>query len=77
MGKPLLPIFLCPNQSQRTTLAPRNANVPILIVTKRLFVNVDGCIVEHANKGIRPLAALQNKQAIKFTANELTLSRRK
>jgi hypothetical protein len=27
-----------------------NPNVPILVVTKRLFIYVDGCIVEHANK---------------------------
>jgi hypothetical protein len=27
VGKPLLPMFLCPNQSQRTTLGPRNAVV--------------------------------------------------
>jgi hypothetical protein len=27
MGKPLLPMFLCPNQSQRTTLASQNTVV--------------------------------------------------
>jgi hypothetical protein len=51
--------------------------VPILIVTKRFFVNVDGCIIEHANEGIRLLATPQNKQTIKFTANELILPRSK
>jgi hypothetical protein len=54
-----------------------NSNVPIFIVTKRFFINVDGCIVEHANVGIRLLATPQNKHTIKFIANELILSRNK
>jgi hypothetical protein len=31
--------------------------VAILVVTKRLLVNVDGRFVEHAHEGVRALAA--------------------
>jgi hypothetical protein len=52
-------IFICADvhlfQVIITSLLPHilgiiNPNVSILVVTKRLFINVDGCIVEHANK---------------------------